>query len=88
MNTRKRAILQQRGSEIAKAGRMFFEAVFGADREEFFRERGEELEHELTERGATVVDGELVDDDSNRRGGGAERESRSVISRRPQHRRR
>jgi hypothetical protein len=62
MNTRKRAILRQRGGEIAKAGRMFFDAVFG-DSEKFFREKGAELEHELAERGAIVVDGELVDDD-------------------------
>lgn len=74
MNPRKRAILNQRGGEIAKAGRMFFDAVFGADREKFFREKGEELEHELAARGAIVVDGELVDEEIGPRGVGSERE--------------
>ncbi len=73
MNPRKRAILNQRGGEIAKAGRMFFDAVFGADREKFFREKGEELEQELAQRGAIVVDGELVEDEIPPRRVGSER---------------
>jgi hypothetical protein len=60
MNPRKRAILNRRGGEVAQAGRMFAEALFG-DSKKFFREKGEELERELAERGAIVVDGELVD---------------------------
>jgi hypothetical protein len=76
MNPRKRAILNQRGGEIAKASRMFFDAVFGADREKFFQERGEELEAELAQRGAIVVDGELVEDDFPPRGVGSERGTR------------
>ena len=83
MNPRKKAILSQRGGEIAKAGRMFFDAVFGADRETFFRERGEELEAELAQRGAIVVDGELVEDDFPPRGVGSERETRPPA--RPRH---
>ena len=87
MNPRKRAILNQRGGEIVKAGRMFFDAVFGADREKFFREKGEELEHELAARGAIVVDGELVEDDFPPRGVGSEREGGpSAAPRRPQNR--
>jgi hypothetical protein len=62
MNSRKRQILNQRGGEIAKAGRMFFDAVFG-DSAKFFREKGEELEQELARRGAIVVDGEFVEDE-------------------------
>lgn len=62
MNPRKRAILNQRGGEIAKAGKMFFDAVFG-DSAKFFKEKGEELEHELAQRGAIVVEGELVEDE-------------------------
>jgi hypothetical protein len=62
MNTRKRAILQKRGGEIAKAGRMFFDALFSNDHERFFHEKGEELERELAEHGSIVVDAELVDD--------------------------
>lgn len=83
MNHLKKAILNQRGGEIAKAGRMFFDAVFGADRENFFRERGEELEAELAQRGAIVVDGELVEDDFPPRGVGSERETRPQA--RPRH---
>ncbi len=83
MNTRKRAILRQRGGEIAKAGRMFFDAVFGADQEKFFREKGEELEHELVQRGAIVVDGELVEDEIPPRRVGSERETRPSATPRP-----
>ncbi len=83
MNPRKRAILNQRGGEIAKAGRMFFDAVFGADREKFFQEKGEELEHELAQRGAIVVDGELVDEEIPPRGVGSERERGPSTARRP-----
>jgi hypothetical protein len=60
MNPRKRAILQQRGGEIAKAGRLFFEAVFG-DSKKFVEERGGELERELAERGAIDAEGEVVE---------------------------
>ena len=66
MNQRKRAILAKRGDEIAKAGRMFFDAVFG-DSDKFLEEKGQELEHELGQRGAIVVDGELVDEDERPR---------------------
>jgi hypothetical protein len=62
MNRRKQ-ILNQRGNEVAKASRMFFDAVFGKDPKGFFSEKGEELERELAKRGAIVVEGELVDDD-------------------------
>ena len=72
MNTRKKAILHQKGNEIAKAGRMFFDAVFG-DSAKFFKEKGEELEHELAQRGAIVVDGELVEDEIPPRRVGSER---------------
>ena len=66
MNTRKRQILKQRGGEVSKAGRMFFDAVFG-DSTKFFQEKGEELERELEQRGAIVIDGEIIDDDGKRR---------------------
>lgn len=62
MKPRQKAILEQRGNEIAKAGRMFFDAVFG-DSDEFLEEKGRELELELREREAIVVQGELVDED-------------------------
>ena len=62
MNRRKQ-ILRHRGGEVAKAGRMFFDAVFGNDPKGFFNERGAELERELASRGAIVVEGELVEDD-------------------------
>jgi hypothetical protein len=55
MNRRKQ-ILRQRGGEVAKAGRMFFEALFN--------EKGKELERELADRRVIVADGEIVDDDS------------------------
>jgi hypothetical protein len=79
MNQRKRAILNQRGGEIAKAGRMFFDAVFG-DSGKFFKEKGEELEHELAQRGAIVLDGELVDEEIPPRGVGSERETRPSVN--------
>ncbi len=79
MNNRKRQILNQRGGEIAKASRMFFDAVFG-DSEKFFKEKGEELEHELAQRGAIVVDGELVEDEIPSRRVGSERETRRSVS--------
>lgn len=64
MNRRKQQqILRQRGGEVAKAGRMFFDAVFGKDPKGFFSEKGAELERELASRGAIVVEGELLDDD-------------------------
>ena len=44
---RKKEILRQRGGEIAKAGRMFFEALFTPTPGRFFEEKGEELEREL-----------------------------------------
>ena len=74
MNNRKRQILNQRGGEIAKAGRMFFDAVFG-DSAKFFKEKGEELEHELAQRGAIVVDGVLVEDEIPPRRVGSERQT-------------
>jgi hypothetical protein len=80
MNPRKRQILRQRGNEVAKAGRMFFDAVFGADPQKFFREKGEELEHELAQRGAIVVDGELVEDEIRPRGVGSEHQTHPSVS--------
>ena len=65
MNRRKQQILRQRGGEVAKAGRMFFDAVFGKDPKGFFSEKGEELECEFANRGAIVVEGELLDDDED-----------------------
>jgi hypothetical protein len=80
MNPRKRAILNQRGGEIAKAGKMFFDAVFGADREKFFKEKGEELEQELARRGAIVVEGELFDDENPPRRVGSEAGTRPSMN--------
>ena len=62
MNRRKQ-ILRQRGGEVAKAGRMFFEALFSPDPSAFFNEKGKELERELADRRVIVADGEIVDDD-------------------------
>ena len=62
---RKKEILRQRSGEVAKAGRMFFEALFSPNPGRFFEEKGAELERELGERRMIVVDGELVDDDDN-----------------------
>jgi hypothetical protein len=76
MNTRKRQILKKSGGEIAKAGQMFFDAVFGKEPEKFFDEKGAELERELQQRRAIVVEGELVDDDISPRRVGDERERR------------
>jgi hypothetical protein len=64
MNRRKQ-ILRQRGGEVAKAGRMFFEALFSPDPGAFFNEKGKELERELTDRRVIVADGEIVDDDDS-----------------------
>jgi hypothetical protein len=65
MNRRKQ-ILRQRGGEVAKAGRMFFEALFSPDPGAFFNEKGAELERELAERRVIVAEGEFVDDDSDK----------------------
>jgi hypothetical protein len=65
---RKKQILRQRGDEVAKAGRMFFDAVFGKDPKSFFQEKGAELERELARRGAIDVAGEVVEDKGNKRG--------------------
>ena len=64
MNRRKQ-ILRQRGGEVAKAGRMFFEALFSPDPGAFFNEKGKELERELADRRVIVADGEIVDDYSS-----------------------
>jgi hypothetical protein len=66
MSNIKRRILQQRGAEIARGGRMFFEAVFG-DAKEFFRRTGEELDRELEERRSIDVEGHDVTDPPKRR---------------------
>jgi hypothetical protein len=79
MNQRKRAILNQRGGEVAKAGRMFFDAVFG-DSGKFFKEKGEELEHELAQRGAIVIDGVLVEDEISPRRVGSEPGTRPSVN--------
>ncbi len=55
MNRRKQ-ILRQRGGEVAKAGRMFFEALFSSDPGAFFNEKGAELERELADRRVIVDD--------------------------------
>jgi hypothetical protein len=65
MNRRKQ-ILRQRSGEVAKAGRMFFEALFSPDPGQFFNEKGAELERELADRRVIVADGELVDDESDK----------------------
>ena len=52
----KKKILEQRGSEVAKAGRMFFNAVFG-DSEKFVRDVGEEGDREHAGDGAITVEG-------------------------------
>ena len=62
---RKKEILRQRSGEVAKAGRMFFEALFTPTPGRFFDEKGAELERELGERGVLVVDGELVEDNDD-----------------------
>jgi hypothetical protein len=62
---RKKEILRQRSGEVAKAGRMFFEALFTATPGRFFDEKGAELERELGVRRVIVVDGELIEDDDN-----------------------
>ena len=54
MNRRKQ-ILRQRGGEVAKAGRMFFEALFSPDPGAFFNEKGKELERELADRRVIVA---------------------------------
>ncbi len=57
MNPRKRAILNQRGGEIAKAGRMFFDAVFG-DSREFQQKLEDEIDREASgDADAITVDG-------------------------------
>jgi hypothetical protein len=62
---RKKEILRQRGGEITKAGRMFFEALFSPTPSRFFEEKGAELERELEQRRAVVIEGELVDEEAN-----------------------
>ena len=64
---RKKQILRQRGDEVAKAGRMFFDAVFGKDPKTFFHEKGAELERELAQRGSIDVVGEVVEDKASKR---------------------
>jgi hypothetical protein len=58
---------------------MFFDAVFG-DSAKFFKEKGEELEQELVQRGAIVVDGELVEDEIPPRRVGSEGGTRPSVS--------
>jgi hypothetical protein len=64
---RKKEILRQRSGEVAKAGRMFFEALFTPNPGRFFEEKGAELERELGERRVIVVEGEIIEDDEKRR---------------------
>jgi hypothetical protein len=54
----KKKILEQRSSEVAKAGRMFFNAVFG-DSEKFVRDVGEEGDREHADDGAITVEGDV-----------------------------
>jgi hypothetical protein len=64
---RKKQILRQRSGEVAKAGRMFFEALFTPTPGRFFDEKGAELERELGERRVIVVEGELLEDGDEKR---------------------
>ncbi len=64
---RKKEILRQRSGEVAKAGRMFFEALLTPNPGRFFDEKGAELERELGERRVIVVDGEIIEDDDEKR---------------------
>jgi hypothetical protein len=64
---RKKEILRQRSGEVAKAGRMFFEALFTPTPGRFFAEKGAELERELGERRVIVVEGELLEDGDEKR---------------------
>jgi hypothetical protein len=66
MSNIKRRILQQRGAEIVRGGRMFLEAIFG-DSKEFFRRTGEELDRELEQRRAIETEGHDVTDSPKRR---------------------
>jgi hypothetical protein len=45
---------------------MFFEALFTPTPGRFFEEKGAELERELEQRRAIVIEGELVDDDNDK----------------------
>ena len=60
----KKKILEQRGREVSKAGRMFFNAVFG-DSEKFVQDIGEEGDRENT--GAITVEGHAANE--RKRGG-------------------
>ena len=57
----KKKILEQRSAEVSKAGRMFFNAIFG-DSEKFVREVGEEGDREEAAGGAITVEGHASDD--------------------------
>ncbi len=57
----KKKILEQRSAEVSKAGRMFFNAIFG-DSEKFVREVGEEGDREEATGGAITVEGHASDD--------------------------
>ena len=56
----KKKILEQRGREVSKAGRMFFNAVFG-DSEKFVRDVGAEGDRETAADGAITVEGHAND---------------------------
>jgi hypothetical protein len=57
----KKKILEQRGAEVTKAGRMFFNAIFG-DSEKFVRDVGEEGDRERSADGAITVEGHPSDE--------------------------
>ena len=61
----KKKILEQRSAEVTKAGRMFFNAIFG-DSEKFVRDVGEEGDREEADRGAITVEGHASDEPNGR----------------------
>lgn len=67
---RKKQILKQRKGEVVRAGRMFFEAIFTPTPGAFFEEKGQELERELSQRGAIPAAGELLEDETPKKNGG------------------
>ena len=61
----KKKILEQRGNEVAKAGRMFFNAIFG-DSEKFVRDVGEEGDRVHAADGAITVEGHPTNEGKGR----------------------
>lgn len=65
---RKREIIHKRTNEVVRATQLFGQALFGRDPGAFFQEKGEELERELAQRGAIVVEGHAVDEGKGSKG--------------------